>query len=208
MPTSRRRVMLSVIATMGISAVFLVMDLALPRAAPLSSAERQRLLAHLDMTERWLVDEVSNLSSAQLAFRPAPESWTILEVVEHLIVVGPIYWQDLQQAMKSAPGRQSSTWTDADILWYGIDRNRREGAIPTEEPKRQLRDLKAGLDAFRRAHTQLAGYIKTTTDDLRSRLVPRQGCDAYQWALMISTHEQRHILQIRDIKASAGFPRK
>lgn len=176
-------------------------------AAPLTDVERQRLLAHLDMTERWLADEVS-LSPAQLAFRPAPQSWTILEVVEHLVVVGPIYWQDLQHAMKSPPGARSSTWTDADILWYGIDRTRRDQAIPTEEPKRQLRDLKAGLDQFRKAHAQLAHYIRTTKEDLRSRIVPRQGCDAYQWALMISTHEQRHILQIRDIKASPGFPRK
>lgn len=28
----------------------------------------------------------------------------------------------------------------------------------------------------------------------------------YQWLLMISTHSQRHILQIREIKDAAGFP--
>jgi DinB superfamily len=174
-------------------------------AATLTDVERQRLLAHLDMTEHWLVDEVSKLSPAQLAFRPSPQSWTILEVVEHLVVVGPIYWQDLRAAMNSAPGGRSSTWTDADILWYGIDRTHRDKAIPTEEPRRNLRDVTAGLDAIRKAHAQLADYIKTTRDDLRSRIVPRQGCDAYQWALMISTHEQRHTLQIREIKASPGF---
>jgi hypothetical protein len=38
--------------------------------------------------------------------------------------------------------------------------------------------------------------------------VERQGCDAYQWALLISTHEQRHILQIREIKADPRFPAK
>jgi hypothetical protein len=38
--------------------------------------------------------------------------------------------------------------------------------------------------------------------------VKRQGSDAYQWALLISTHEQRHILQIREIKADARFPKK
>jgi integrase len=36
----------------------------------------------------------------------------------------------------------------------------------------------------------------------------RQGCDAYQWALLISTHEQRHILQIREIKSDPKFPKK
>jgi hypothetical protein len=30
----------------------------------------------------------------------------------------------------------------------------------------------------------------------------------YQWFLMISSHSQRHILQIREIKAQANYPRK
>jgi hypothetical protein len=41
--------------------------------------ERQHLVAHLEMTGSWLVDEVSGLSPAQLRFRPAPGSWSILE---------------------------------------------------------------------------------------------------------------------------------
>lgn len=177
-------------------------------AAPLTELERQRLIAHLDMTERWLADEVSSLTAGQLAFRPAPQSWTILEVLEHLVVVGPIYWRDLQQAMKAAPGARMSASNDVDILWYGIDRTNREKAIPTEEPKRQLRDLQGGLEAIRKARAELRDYIRTTSDDLRAHSVPRQGSDAYQWALLISTHEQRHILQIREIKAARGFPAK
>ena len=32
--------------------------------------------------------------------------------------------------------------------------------------------------------------------------------DLYQWMLMTSTHAQRHILQIREVRAHSGFPRK
>jgi hypothetical protein len=173
--------------------------------APLSQSERQRLVAHLEMTGSWLVDEIRGLSPAQLAFRRAPEAWTILEVLDHLVVVGPIYWQNLQTALK-APDRKSNA-SDADILWYGIDRTHRETAIPSEVPK-GLRDLTSGLDAYRKQHEQLLRYVRTTSDDLRSKMVQRQGCDAYQWLLLISTHEQRHILQIREIKADSKFPAK
>jgi hypothetical protein len=175
-------------------------------AAPLTEVERQRLIAHLDMTASWLRDEVSGLSPAQLAFRRAPDSWTILEVIDHLVVVGPVYWQDLQRAMK-APAGQKTRMSDEDILWYGIDRTNRERAIPSEVPK-GLRDLQSGLAAHRTLHARLLQYIRTTQDDLRSHIVERQGCDAYQWALLISTHEQRHILQIREIKADPRFPAK
>jgi hypothetical protein len=75
-------------------------------------------------------------------------------------------------------------------------------------PKGQLRDLSGALGVYRKLHERLLQYAKTTTDDLRRHFVERQGCDAYQWALLISTHEQRHILQIREIKADAKFPKK
>ena len=176
------------------------------RSGPLTDLERQRLIAHLDMTERWLTDEVSRLSSAQLAFKSAPDAWSIMQVVDHLVVVGPIYWRDLQNAIPPPPGKAITSGTDADILWYGIDRTNREKAIPSEVPKGELRAPRQGLDAIRKQHAQLRQYISTTSDDLRARIVARQGSDAYQWALLISTHEQRHILQIREIKADPRFP--
>jgi hypothetical protein len=197
-----RSLMGTAIAT---TALVLVMTDSL-RAGPLTELERQRLIAHLEMTERWLSDEVSRLSPAQLAFRPAPDAWSIMQVVDHLVVVGPIYWQDLQKAMQGPPSTTIRSGTDVDILWYGIDRTNREKAIPSEVPKGELRDLREGLEAIRSQHAQLRQYIRTTSDDLRSHVVQRQGSDAYQWALLISTHEQRHILQIREIKADPKFP--
>jgi hypothetical protein len=178
-----------------------------PDAAGLTDLERQRLIAHLEMTSGWFQNEVANLSPAQLEFRRAAGSWSILEVVDHLVVVGQIYWDDLQNAMKAPPGGADLSRGDDDILWYGIDRTYRETAVAAENPKGQLKDLRAGLDTYRRHHSRLLQYIKTTKDDLRGRIVPRQRCDAYQWALLISTHEQRHILQIREIKADAKFPK-
>ncbi len=175
-------------------------------AAPLTELERERLIAHMNMTASWLLDEVSALSPEQLAFRRAPDAWTILEVIDHLVVVGPIYWQDLQNALKGAGGQKSPA-ADADILWYGINRTNREKAIPSEVPN-GLRDLQSGLETYRKLHTRLLQYIRTTQDDLRGHIVERQRCDAYQWALLISTHEHRHILQIREIKADATFPKK
>jgi uncharacterized damage-inducible protein DinB len=178
------------------------------RSAELTPVERSHLVAHLEMTRSWLIDEVSSLSQEQLAFRASSGVWSIMEVLEHLVVVGPIYWNDLQQAVKGRPGKRLLTTGDADILWYGIDRTRRETAIPSEKPPGRLRDIRTALKAYRTQHAQLLDYARTTKDDLRSRVVDRQGCDAYQWALLISTHEQRHVLQIREIKAHPSFPGK
>ena len=190
-----------------LAAAFVVVAQAIPAAAPppITDLERQRLVAHMQMTASWLEDEVSRVSAAQAAFRPSATSWTILEVLDHLVVVGPIYWQDLQDAKPVAD--RAGMMNDIDVLWYGIDRTFRETALKTEEPSRTLRDVQSGLTAYGTQHATLLEYVRTTKDDLRSRLVERQNCDGYQWALLISTHEQRHIMQIREIKAHPKYPK-
>lgn len=191
-----------------LSALLLPATVSPPAAAEITPLERQRLVAHLEMTASWFIDEVSSLSQAQLDFRRAPGTWSIMEVVEHLVVVGRVYWEDLQKGVQAQPSGRTVSSRDVDILWYGIDRTNREIALASENPRGQLRDLKTGLDDYRKQHARLLQYARTTKDDLRNRFVERQGCDAYQWALLISTHEQRHILQIREIKADPKFPRK
>jgi hypothetical protein len=177
-------------------------------AASMTDLERQRLVAHLDMTNSWLPSELSGLSAAQLEFRPAPGAWSILEVVEHLTIADPIYWRQFHEAMAKPAGSFTRAGTDEDILWYGIDRTNREKAIPSEDVKGRLHDPRPALDSLRRLHAEMLEYAKSTGDDLRSHYVERQRSDAYQWLLLISTHEQRHILQIREIKANPGFPKK
>jgi DinB family protein len=205
---SERNIEISTMRKATLASLLVLCATAAPLGSEMTQMERQRLLAHMEMTATWLIDEVSNLSRDQIEFRHAPGSWNILEVVEHLVMVGPIYWEDLQKALKTPASARLPSNRDEDILWYGIDRTHREMALSTETPKGQLRDLKAGLESYRKQHARLVEYIRTTKDDLRSHIVERQGSDAYQWALLISTHEQRHILQIREIKADPKFPRK
>jgi hypothetical protein len=174
----------------------------------MTPVERQRLVAHVEMTGAWFVDEISDLSAAQLAFKPTSDAWSIAEVIDHILVVGPIYWNDLQSALKTAPAKRDTRNSDAEILWYGVDRMFREKAIPSEVPAGRFRDLRSAITEYGKNHDRLLQYLKTTNDALRSHYVERQGSDAYQWALLISTHEQRHILQIREIKAAKNFPRK
>lgn len=184
-----------------------VLPFAFAAGSSMTALERQRLVAHLEMTGAWLPDEVSGLSPAQLQFRPAPGMWNILDVVEHLAISSPIYWTQLHEAMKKPAGRSRPTGTDEGILWYGIDRTRREKAIPSEDAKGRLREVSTALTALRGLHGEMLRYARTTNDDLRAHYVERQGSDAYQWFLLISTHEQRHILQIRELKAHPEFPK-
>jgi DinB superfamily len=177
-------------------------------ADPMTQVERERLVAHLEMTQAWITDEVSPLSSTQLNYRPAPDRWTVAEVVQHLVVAETNYWKLFQDAMKQPPQKLPVQATDADVLWYGIDRTRHDTTSADENPKDQKIDAAQALKAFLAMHAQLLATARSTNEDLRGHAVPDWKVDAYQCLLEISTHEQRHILQIREIKASTGFPKK
>lgn len=174
--------------------------------APMSDQERERVVAHFQMTESWLSDEVAHLSSAQLDYHIRPGAWSIREVVEHLTIAEPEYWQWLQESLKRKSHKKRDD-TDADVLWYGIDRTNHQKTGANEEPKGRLTDLQEGMNSFHKLRAAMLAYARTTNDDLRGHRLLDGGTDLYQWLLEISTHSQRHILQIREIKSDPGFPK-
>jgi hypothetical protein len=176
-------------------------------AAPLTTGDRQRVLAHLDMTEAWLVSELDGLSETQLTFKMTPESWSIKEVTEHLAIAEPQYWTTLQESLQQPVGYKSES-TDAAILWYGIDRSNRSTTGEARVPKGQFASASESLAAFRKLRGTITTFAKDTQEDLRGRQLKGGKMDVYQWLLMISTHSQRHIMQIREIKAHASYPKK
>ena len=193
--------------TLVASALLAAVAAAPIHARELTTGDRQRLLAHLDMTESWLASELDGLTGEQLRFRKSPDSWTIMDVVEHLAIAEPQYWERVQSSMKQPPAAQKPEATDAGILWYGIDRTARATTGEARVPKGKWSDVKDSFAEFRKLRAVMRDYAATTGDDLRSRMLLEGNMDVYQWCLMISTHSQRHILQIREIKAQPGYPR-
>jgi hypothetical protein len=178
-------------------------------AGPMTPGERQRLVAHLEMTGSWLASEVNGLSEAQLTFKMSPESWSIKDVVEHLAIAEPQYWANLEASMKEPV---KAGWkpqaTDEQMLWYGIDRTNRQRTGEARVPQGKYASAKDGLAAFQALRAKMLETAKTSQEDFRGRPFMGGGQDVYQWFLMISTHAQRHILQIREIKAHASYPKK
>ena len=177
-------------------------------AAGMTAEDRQHLMVHLQMTEQWLADEVRGLSPAQLSFRSAPDRWSVRECVAHLAVAEPDYWRELMKAVKSPPTGKKSSATDADVLWYGIDRVVHTKTGGGHEKVERYPEIAPALADFRKLRSTMLEYVRTTDDDLRNHSFGQEAIDCWQWMLEISTHSQRHILQIREIKADVNFPRK
>jgi hypothetical protein len=177
----------------------------------MTDEDREHLLVHFEMTGHMLAEEVRGLSPAQLEYKASPDRWSIRECVSHLAVAEPDYWRDLQKAVKAPPDMKDkkSVATDADIMWYGIDRVVHTKTGGGHEKVDTYKNLGEALANFEALHATMIAYIKTTNDDLRAHSFGDQELiDCWQWMLEISTHAERHIQQIREIKADPNFPKK
>ena len=178
-------------------------------AGPMTVGDRQRLVAHLEMTEAWLDSEVNNLSDAQLKFKMTPTSWSVEEVVMHLAIAEPQYWSQFNESLaKPVKPDFRPQSTDAQMLWYGIDRTQRTTTGEARVPRDQFPNMKTSLASFKKLRAEMMKVARDSQEDLRGRQFLTASQDLYQWFLMISTHSQRHIMQIREVKAHKGFPKK
>ena len=179
--------------------------------AGMTSEDREHLLVHYEMTGQMLAEQVRGLSPAQLEYKASPDRWSIRQCVSHLAVAEPDYWRDLMASVKAAPdmaGKKSAN-TDADIMWYGIDRVVHTKTGGGHEKVDTYKDTGVALAKFQALRATMIDYIKTTNDDLRAHSFGQgEVIDSWQWMLEISTHAERHIQQIREIKNDPNFPKK
>jgi hypothetical protein len=181
-------------------------------ADPMTKADREHLLVHFEMTTQVVAEQVRGLSPEQLEYKASPDRWSIREVVSHLAVAEPDYWREIQKALKAPPDMkgQRSQATDADVMWYGVDRVVHTKTGGGHEKVDTYKDLGEALGKFQALRATMIEYIKTTNDDLRGHSFRDYGevIDCWQWMLEISTHAERHINQIREIKNDPNFPKR
>src|SRR5947199_8750270 len=135
-------------------------------AAPMTKDDREHLLVHLEMTTQMVAELVQGLSPAQLEYKASPDRWSIREVVSHLAVAEPDYWRDLQKALRAAPdmNTKKSAATDAEILWYGIDRVVHTKTGGGHEKVETYKDLGTALAKFQALRATITEHIKTNSD--------------------------------------------
>ena len=161
------------------------------------------------MTEAWLDSETLGLTDAQLRFKMTPDSWSVEEVVMHLAIAEPQYWQSFKESLaKPVQPDFKPKATDEGMLWYGIDRTQRATTGDARVPRGQFPDYKRAHASFKKLRVEMLKAAKESQEDLRGRPYLTASQDLYQWFLMISTHSQRHILQIREVKAHKDFPKR
>jgi hypothetical protein len=182
-------------------------------AGTLSKKERKGAVQLLKSTEKDLHKELKGLSEAQLKYKPAPDRWSVEECVKHIAVSGNAIWQMTETGIKQPANpekRSEIKMTDEQVVQGTEDRStKRKTFDPLKPENSPYKSMDEALATLKTNQAQLIDYIKSTSDDLRNHVValPFGTLDCYQMILFQAAHTNRHIQQIREVKADPGFPK-
>ncbi len=186
--------------------------------------ERQFILSELDRTTSELKTEIEELSDDQWNFREQSDRWNIGEIVEHLEMQNQLHFREISVIANSPQHleyRRITLGNDGYFTKYATDTIKGQ-ANWFLQPKSKFSSKEAAESAFYLVRGELRKYVETTQADLRkqftfrspmyekslSELTIRDVRDLHQLLLTGIAHTDRHLKQIRNIKAHERFPQE
>ncbi|HWR51768.1 MAG TPA: DinB family protein [Bryobacteraceae bacterium] len=180
-------------------------------AGPLNQGDRDFALSQLHATRKMVLDAIDGLSEAQWKFKPAPDRWSIAEIVEHLILTeeSMMGWTKKVLETPAVEGRSASRAADEKLYAGYLDRSHKASAPAELRPSTgNWPTPAAAAQEFASRRDRTLEYVRTTQDDLRGHLTKGPGgdMDAYQMVLLNAAHTERHMAQLNEVKAAPGYP--
>ena len=179
----------------------------------LSKKERKFAAEHMKNTKAELQDAIKGLKATQLSYKVSADKWSVQECVYHIAISEKTLWTMLETSMKAGPTpekKKDLKVTDEQVIKMVEDRTNKVKTFPPLEPQNtSYKSLDEAMNDFKITRSAHIKYIKATSEDLRNHFVqmPFGMLDCYQLCLMISSHTNRHMQQINEVKADPGFPK-
>lgn len=183
--------------------------------APVVFTEKDRefALKYLNDTRDDYIKQLSGLSDAQLNYRTAEGRWTIAEIAEHITVVeDALFGMITTQVMKSVPPKceDVNRFSDTGIILAITNRSQKFTAPEQVRPNGRWKTRDELLASFQTTRGRTIDFIKNNKEDLRGRFgqAPMGSMDAFQWFLFATGHSERHLAQLKEVKADPNYPKK
>ena len=179
----------------------------------LDPADRDRAAKYLEATKKGVLDATKGLSEAQWNFKPAPDRWSVAQVLEHIAASEDFMLGMVTEKIMKAPPRSEPAdlkAIDEMVLAKVPDRSNKVQAPEALVPTNRFGSPDAAKKHFEESRAKTAAFLQSTPD-LRAHAADSPfgaKLDAYEWILFISAHSERHTKQINEVKADPNFPKQ
>jgi hypothetical protein len=179
------------------------------------------LSKEIDEIIQRFMENFGGLSHVQLNWKPDPETWSIAQNVEHLIVINESYFpiiDSVRQGTYKSPFTAKTgvmPWLFGKMLYKAVqpDRKMKVKTFPMWEPAKS--DIPTDiLDRFRKHQSELKNIIKSSENLVKRGAIISSPANKYivfrlgkAFEIMV-THEERHLEQSKELyermKSEAG----
>lgn len=168
-------------------------------------SEKLELIRGLRASEARLEEAVRDISPDAYNFRAGEGRWTVLEIVEHLAVFEAFLRGAVTKALEQPPTDTDTSSKEELIARLAETRAER---IPSREvnlPAGRFARLEEALDAFHQERARTIAFVEQSSAEFRRHVfahVKFGEINCRQWMLLLSTHIDRHLLQIAEVLAA------
>ncbi len=179
----------------------------------LTAEERKFAIDYFSKTKERLLNDIKGLSYAQLNFKADSTRWSVAQCVEHIALAESLIWQWIYGTTKQAPTPEKKSemkFTDEQLIQITIDRSKKFKAPEALQPVGKFDNMDEALKNYISRRDSTIAYIGSTQDDLKNRYIahPAMGTlSLYQALLFLAAHNERHTLQLEEVKANSNFPK-
>jgi DinB superfamily len=177
-----------------------------------TEADRSYLVDNLTQTRDALIKETQNLTDAQWNFKESKDRWSIKEVVEHIAIWELLLTHEVSRALGAGVQADLARNPEPDTMFLRfIMEETPHISVEYTKPftytlPMGLNDGKNNLAWFVKMRNESIGYLKIATEDLRYYYLKKGRPNVHQVYIYIFGHGERHLRQIRKVKANVNYP--
>lgn len=161
--------------------------------------DREAIVSALDANLRHIERIINQLDDSSAKLRPAPERWSPLEHLEHLVVVERGVHRAVTAACGVEPSEHRTRTMDAVIAGAGTV-TRPLTAPEMVEPKGRFETMVEALQLFRERRISTMDLARSLDVAFDAHHAPHPllgPLDIGQWLLLAATHGERHAAQMK-----------
>ena len=176
-----------------------------------TEADRKFLLDNLIRSKEEIVWETKNLTKEQWNFKESPDRWNINQIVEHLALWEILLMHEISVAVEREPIPTFTHYLSDSLFLQNLKSLTKNNALDYTKPFSFAIPLgnnegKNNVIWLTTMRNESIDYLKKETKNIRLHYICF-GPNVHQNFMMIFGHSDRHLRQIRKVKAHPNYPK-
>lgn len=173
--------------------------------------DRKYLLDNLIRSNQEIIEETKNLTKEQWNFKESHDRWNINQIVEHLALWEILSMHEISVALQNEPIPTFTHYLPDSLFVQNAKAVTQKNALDYTKPFSFAMPLgnnegKNNVVWLTTMRDESIDYLKKETKNIRVHYI-RFGPNVHQNYMMVFGHTDRHLRQIRKVKAHPNYPK-